>query len=72
MSFLKFAGDEVLETAGTLESNGGRMKSASREVKRTGGTASHACPASATSDVPPSPAWSSPPPYCLRNAAAPS
>ncbi|MFJ6566809.1 hypothetical protein ACIQNU_05280 [Streptomyces sp. NPDC091292] len=33
MSFLRFAGDEVKEMAGTLESSGGRMKSASKEMK---------------------------------------
>ncbi|MCX4910542.1 hypothetical protein [Streptomyces sp. NBC_00878] len=33
MSFLKFAGDEVLEMAGTLETSGGQMKSASKEMK---------------------------------------
>ncbi|WP_328687856.1 hypothetical protein OHA74_54380 [Streptomyces phaeochromogenes] len=33
MSFLKFAGDEVLEMAGALENSGGQMKSASKEMK---------------------------------------
>lgn len=34
MSFLKFAGDEVKEMAGKLETSGGHMKSASKEMKR--------------------------------------
>uniref|UniRef100_A0AAU3HVT3 Excreted virulence factor EspC, type VII ESX diderm n=1 Tax=Streptomyces sp. NBC_01393 TaxID=2903851 RepID=A0AAU3HVT3_9ACTN len=33
MSFLKFAGDAVKEMAGTLETSGGQMKSASKEMK---------------------------------------
>ncbi|MEV7892154.1 hypothetical protein ACWD3I_48780 [Streptomyces sp. NPDC002817] len=33
MSFLKFASDEVLAMAGTLETSGGQMKSASKEMK---------------------------------------
>ncbi|MFJ8186120.1 hypothetical protein [Streptomyces sp. NPDC096105] len=33
MSFLKFASDEVLEMADTLETSGGQMKSASKELK---------------------------------------
>lgn len=34
MSFLKFASDEVKEMASTLESSGGRMKGASKEMSR--------------------------------------
>ncbi|MFC9058126.1 hypothetical protein ACGF3J_38180 [Streptomyces sp. NPDC048171] len=33
MSFLRFASDEVLGMAGTLETSGGQMKSASKEMK---------------------------------------
>ncbi|WP_328339989.1 hypothetical protein OG873_17585 [Streptomyces violaceus] len=33
MSFLKFASDEVLGMANTLETSGGQMKSASKEMK---------------------------------------
>ena len=33
MSFLRFASDEVLWMAGTLETSGGQMKSASKELK---------------------------------------
>jgi hypothetical protein len=33
LSFLKFAGDAVKEMAGTLETSGGQMKSASKEMK---------------------------------------
>ncbi|MGV9984535.1 hypothetical protein [Streptomyces olivaceus] len=35
MSFLKFFSDEVKEMATALENSGGRMKEASREMKRT-------------------------------------
>ncbi|MEU8348955.1 MULTISPECIES: hypothetical protein [unclassified Streptomyces] len=35
MSFLRFAGDEVLEMAGTLETSGGRMKGASKGMAGT-------------------------------------
>ncbi|EST28033.1 hypothetical protein [Streptomyces roseochromogenus] len=34
MSFLRFYGDEVKEMARTLESSGGHMKSASKEMQR--------------------------------------
>ncbi|MBZ6289858.1 hypothetical protein [Streptomyces olivaceus] len=33
MSFLRFASDEVLGMAGTLETSGGQMKSASKDMK---------------------------------------
>ncbi|MFC8871339.1 hypothetical protein ACFUAC_27420 [Streptomyces sp. NPDC057148] len=33
MSFLRFASDEVMGMAGTLETSGGQMKSASKEMK---------------------------------------
>ncbi|MGK9460495.1 hypothetical protein ACSLFT_10730 [Streptomyces sp. G6] len=33
MSFLRFASDEVIGMAGTLETSGGQMKSASKEMK---------------------------------------
>lgn len=35
MSFLKFAGDEVLEMARSLENSGGHMKGASKEMAGT-------------------------------------
>lgn len=35
MSFLRFASDEVLEMARTLENSGGHMKSASKNMSRS-------------------------------------